>query len=150
MPKKCFICSHKNRCQIDELILNKTPYSTIAHQFKLPGKDPTQVIKNHVRYGHIPKEIKSAAIEKQTEIGLNVAGCAQEIYDICLRAAKKAETHDLRALGSCIAPAVKVLEILSKGNPDKPDGEKKDSVFMAGYMSRASKVYAETESPPPQ
>jgi len=79
-----------------------------------------------------------------------VAGCAQEIYDICLRAAKKAETHDLRALGSCIAPAVKVLEILSKGIPDKSDGDKKDSGFMAGYMSRASKVYAETESPPPQ
>ena len=145
MPK-CSICFSKHREKIDIALTQGESERSIAKRFKVGAS----AVHRHRADGHICQVIESAAIEKQTEIGLNVAGCAQEIYDICLRAAKKAETHDLRALGSCIAPAVKVLEILSKGNPDKPDGEKKDSGFMAGYMNRASKVYAETESPPPQ
>lgn len=145
MPK-CSICFSKHREKIDIALTRGESERSIAKRFKVGAS----AVHRHRADGHICQAIEAAAIEKQTEIGLNVAGCAQEIYDICLRAAKKAETHDLRALGSCIAPAVKVLEILSKGNPEKPDGEKKDSGFMAGYMNQASKVYAETESPPPQ
>jgi len=143
---KCSICFSKHREKIDIALTQGESERSVAKRFKVGAS----AVHRHRADGHICQAIEAAAIEKQIEVGLNVAGCAQEIYDICLRAAKKAESNDLRALGSCIAPAVKVLESLSKGNPDKPEGEKKDSGFMAGYMKRASKVYAETESPPPQ
>lgn len=143
---KCSICFSKHREKIDIALTQGESERSIAKRFKVGAS----AIHRHKADGHICQAIEAAAIEKQAEIGINIASSAKEIYDICLRAAKKAENHDLRALGSCIAPAVKVLEILSKGNPEKPDGEKKDSGFMAGYMNRASKVYAETESPPPQ
>ena len=145
MPK-CSICFSKHREKIDIALTQGESERSIAKRFKVGAS----AVHRHRADGHICQAIEAAAIEKQIEIGMNVAGCAQEIYEICLRAAKKAETHDLRALGSCIAPAVKVLEILSKVNPDNPDSEKKESGFMAGYMSRASKVYAENESPPSQ
>jgi hypothetical protein len=149
MSKKCFICSNKNRCQIDELILSKTPYNTIAHQFKISGKNPIDTIKNHVRYGHISKTIQAAANEREIQIGLNLATCAKEIYEIATGSAKDARiAKQFGAVGSCLGPAAKVLEVLSKGDPDKPPETPKESGFMAGYMKRAGEVYAKDQSPP--
>jgi len=149
VSRKCSICTHKNRCQIDDLILAKTPYNTIAHQFKIKGKDPIQTIKNHVRYKHIPKAVEDAAklIDNNNtiQIGLNISKCAQEIYDLCLKGAKKAEAEDLRALGSCISPAVKVLELLGKGD-ERPLDAQKDSGFSKAYLKRAKEVYALTQA----
>ena len=150
MSKKCSICTHKNRCQIDELILSKTPYRTIAHEFKIKGKDPVQTIKNHVRYNHIPQIIKEAEKNRQTQIGLNIQKCAQEIYDIATGAAQEARSEGhFNAVGSCLGPAAKVLDILSKGSEDKPQGTPKESGYIKGYLGRAEGVYAKTKDQSP-
>lgn len=143
MSKKCFICSHKNRCQIDELILSKTPYNTIAHQFKIPGKNPVDTIKNHVRYGHIPKSIKAAANENDIKTGLNLQTCAQEIYDIATGSAKDARVaRQFGAVGSCLGPAAKVLEILNKGEPQDNAKSGLEEMRLAAKASREKRVAA--------
>lgn len=154
MAKKCSICSHRNHDQIDQLILSKTPYRTITEKYKIKAKDPIQAIKNHVRYGHIPKQIQKAnerAREQEAaRQGLALQSCAQDIYDLSMDAARLAKEEDLRAFGGCIGPAIKVLELLKPDGGEKPDGPPKDSGFMAVYMKRAEGVYEKTESPPPQ
>ena len=50
---------------------------------------------------------------------MELQACAQEVYSLCMDAAKAARKNDLRAFGSCINPAIKVLEFL-KG-PEQPD-----------------------------
>lgn len=156
MAKKCSVCSHRNHDQIDQLILSKTPYRTIAEKYKIKAKDPIQAIKNHVRYGHIPKQIQKANEEarekEEVQQGLKIQSCAQDIYDLSMDAARLAKDEDLRAFGGCIGPAIKVLELLNKPQEgvEKSDGQPKDSGFMAGYMKRAEATYEKTESPSPQ
>ena len=152
MVKKCSVCSHRNRDQIDQLIIHKTPYRTIAEKFKIKAKDPIQAIKNHVRYGHISKQIQTAQekVQESEEVrqGLELGACAKDIYDLSMDAARTAKGEDLRAFGSCIGPAIKVLELLKPGE-GKQDEQPKDSGFMTGYLKRAGEVH-EKESPPPQ
>ena len=121
MPRTCIICSHKNRDQIDKLILQKAPYRTITHQFKIKGKDPIQAIKNHVRYKHVSQKIRQAQEAEDVKAGLELKSCAEEVYNLCMDAARDARQKDLRAFGGCISPAVKVLEMLHKGTPDEDD-----------------------------
>lgn len=151
MAKKCSICSHRNHDQIDQLIVQKTPYRTIAEKFKIKAKDPIQAIKNHVRYGHISKQIQKAQEKVQeseeVERGLELQKCAQDIYDLSMEAAKLAKDEDLRAFGSCVSPAIKVLELLKPGE-GKQDEPSKESGFMAGYMKRAAEIYEKPQSPP--
>lgn len=152
MAKKCSICSHRNHDQIDQLIVEKTPYRTIAEKFKIKAKDPIQAIKNHVRYGHVSTQIQKAQekVQESEEVrqGLELGACAKDIYDLSMGAAKLAKEEDLRAFGGCIGPAIKVLELLKPGE-GKQDEQPKDSGFMTGYLKRAGDVY-EKESPPPQ
>jgi hypothetical protein len=151
MAKKCSICSHRNHDQIDQLIVQKTPYRTIAEKFKIKAKDPVQAIKNHVRYGHISKQIQKAQekVQESEEVrqGLELGACAKDIYDLSMGAAKLAKEEDLRAFGGCIGPAIKVLELLKPGE-GKQDEPSKESGFMAGYMKRAAEIYEKPQSPP--
>jgi hypothetical protein len=136
MPRKCSICLSKNRCHIDECLTKGVSYRDIARQFNV-SKD---AVERHVNKGHVSKIIKAAAIENDVKTGLNIQKCAQDIYDLCFRAAQKAESQDLRSLGSCIAPAVKVLEILNKGNEGNKDPPK-ESAFWKSYRERAGEVF---------
>ncbi len=141
--RPCSICVHKNRCQIDEEYLKTTDIRGVARKFRVSE----DALGRHISKGHISKAIQAAANEKAIQTGLDIQKCAKEIYDLCFGAAQDARGKDLRALGSCIAPAVKVLEILNKGDPEgKPPEAPKESGFIKGYMNRAEEVYA--KSPP--
>jgi hypothetical protein len=140
VPRKCSICTHKKRCQIEEELTRNAEYSEVARRYRVSA----DAIKRHVDNKHIPK----ATNREDDQRILNIQKCAQEIYDLCFGAAQEARTKDLKALGSCIAPAVKVLEILNKGNdPNKPPETPKESGFIKGYMKRAEEVYAKDQSP---
>jgi len=143
MVKKCSICSHRNRDQIDQLIVQKTPYRTIAEKFKIKAKDPIQAIKNHVRYGHISKQIQKAQekVQESDEVkhGLELQKCAQDIYDLSIEAAKLAKEEDLRAFGGCISPAIKVLEILGKV-PEHP-GTSQESPLLSTLKTDVKETF---------
>lgn len=116
MPK-CSICFSKHREKIDIALASGESERSIAKQYDVSAS----AVHRHKADGHVCKIIKAAETERQTQIGLNISKCAQDIYDLCYRAAQKAEQEDLRSVGSCISPAVKVLEILNKGNDEDDD-----------------------------
>lgn len=123
---RCSICADKNRCQIDIEYTKTHDQRGTARKFKVSE----DALWRHINKGHISEVAKSVVAEGEKEHGLNIQACAKEIYDLCLRGAKKAESQDLRALGSCVAPAVKVLEILNKGNDDLTKGRSAIIAFV--------------------
>lgn len=116
MPK-CTICISPFREKIDIALASGASVRNVAKQFNVGASS----VHRHKADGHICDAIKAAESERQIQVGLNIAKCAQDIYDLCYRAAQKAEQEDLRSVGSCISPAVKVLEILNKGNDEDDD-----------------------------
>ena len=139
MVKTCSVCSHRNRDQIDKLIVQKTPYRTIAEKFKIKAKDPIQAIKNHVRYGHVSKKIQEAQEFEEARSGLELQACVQEVYSLCLDAAKAARKSDLKAFGTCISPAIKVLEILGKV-PEHP-GTSQESPLLSTLKTDVKETF---------
>ena len=114
MAKPCSICSHKKRDQIDKCLINKTSYRNIKERFGVS----LGALNRHVNDGHIKEKIqKSKDLEDAVE-GLDLQKCAQEIYDLALESAKDAKkAKQFNAIGSCLGPAAKVIDILSKGEP---------------------------------
>lgn len=112
MSKTCSICSNKNRDQIDRCLVSKVSYRNIREQFGVS----LGAINRHVSEGHIQRKIEKSKELEDAKEGLELQACVQEVYCLCLDAAKAARKNDLRAFGSCIGPAIKVLEIMNKGS----------------------------------
>jgi hypothetical protein len=75
-------------------------------------------LERHVKSGHVSKAILEAEKESEVKRGLDLQKCAREIYDLALESAKDAKkAKKFNAIGSCLQPAVKVIDILSKGEP---------------------------------
>lgn len=114
MSKPCSICSHKNRDQIDKCLLSKTSYRNIKERFGVS----LGALNRHVNEGHVSKKVKKAQESEEIRQGLDLQACAKEIYDLCLESAKAAKkAKQFNAIGSCLQPAAKVIDILSKGEP---------------------------------
>ncbi|MCZ7406345.1 MAG: hypothetical protein O8C67_15650 [Candidatus Methanoperedens sp.] len=139
MAKHCAICIHKFRCEIDQLIINKEPYATIATRFRIKGKNPIQVIKGHVFRGHVQKNIAETYKNEEIKKGLVLSECVKEIYNMSIRAAQKAYDEDLKAYGSCMAQAKGVLEFLPSDQKEEMD--LKQSGFASLYLDKAEEHY---------
>lgn len=114
MPPKCTICAHKKRDQIDRCVAKGKPMRRIAARFDVGVKS----LERHVKAGHVSKAILEAEKESEVKRGLDLQKCAREIYDLALESAKDAKkAKKFNAIGSCLQPAAKVIDILSKGEP---------------------------------
>jgi hypothetical protein len=134
---KCSVCADKNRCAIDESYIKTADIRGTARKFHISE----DALGRHISNGHISKAVQAAEDSKLIEHGINLQSSAQEIYDLCLRAANKAEKKDLRSFGSCISPAVKVLEILSKGS----EGGKKSTAAIDIFIEELKREASEDE-----
>jgi hypothetical protein len=112
VPPRCSICNNRKRCQIDQCIIDGDSSRTIAKRFDVGFAS----VNRHIKAGHVSDFIKLNNQIKQQGQSLNVQKCAQEIYDLCFTTAQDIKFKDPRCVGSLLAPAVKVLEILNKGN----------------------------------
>ncbi len=95
-------------------------YPTIFHHFINSGdkKSWVQAIKDHKRYGHVKEKIKKAVESQEVREGLDLQKAVSEIYQIAKGSAEDARRYgDYRAVGSCLGPAVRVLELLCQGEP---------------------------------
>lgn len=133
--KRCVICNHPDRVLIESAITT-APYSTIAQQYGFK----IDQIKAHVRYKHTADQItkakdihrdlvgeKLATLEASKQIEVleqtkSIQEMAQEIYTLAVEAAQDAKKNkSFGAVGQCLSPAVKVLEIISNvSNPNTP------------------------------
>lgn len=137
----CSICASKTRQQIDILIASDASNRAISRQYPEFSKD---AVRRH--RPHLSEKIKAAQEAKDIQEGLDLQACAQEIYDLAVGSARSASAaNQFHSIGSCLAPAVKVLEILKKGkegDDQEPNQGLKKSGFFDSYMSRAKEVYA--------
>jgi hypothetical protein len=143
VPRKCSICSHKKRCQIDESLINNAEYSGLAREYRVSE----DALKRHVDKGHISKVIQAAANENQIAHGKSLQEKIDEAYKLALDAAKDAKKSDLRAFGGCIGGVMKALEIEARIKGDgKPPEPPKQSGFMKAYVEQGKKFYAKDQS----
>ena len=140
----CKVCDHPNREKIDAAIVSGTRNSTIFHEWVGSGNEESwiQAFKDHKRNKHITKKIITANEASEIKAGLDLQKCAQEIYDIAIGSAKDArQAKQFGAIGSCLAPAAKVLDTLNKGNPGDGKDKPKESAFWKSYGNRAAEVF---------
>ncbi|OPY46393.1 MAG: hypothetical protein A4E47_00597 [Methanosaeta sp. PtaU1.Bin028] len=79
MPK-CSVCLSKNCEKIDIPITSGVSERSIAKRYDVSAS----AAHRHKADGHVCKSIESDAIEKQTQIGIDVAKSAQEVYDLAI------------------------------------------------------------------
>jgi hypothetical protein len=116
-PPRCSICADKNRCAIDLEYIRSRDQRGTARKFKVSE----DALWRHIDKGHISEAVKASENVNLANHGLNMQTCAQEIYEVAVGSAKDARAaRQFGAVGSCLNPAAKVLEILNKGN-DKDD-----------------------------
>lgn len=138
----CKVCDHPNHSKIDAAIVRGMKYPTIFHQLIKSGdkKSWVQALKDHKRYGHVKEKIKNAIDSKEAEESLDLQKAAAEIFNIAKGSAEDARREgDYRAVGSCLGPAVKVLEILGKG-PEKPNTPQ-ESALLSSLQSDVKETF---------
>jgi len=108
MPKRCAICIHDKRCEIERDIIKGVPYSTISHLYGVKE----QCIKDHRAAGHLSAE----ATKKR---GDDMAALLEECLAISLGAAGEARAAKCySAVGSIMAGPYKVLERVPTGDEE--------------------------------
>jgi hypothetical protein len=95
------------------------------------------LVAKHMK-DHLSKRLKSAANAREAKAGLDLVKCqekvwndAQEAIDISLGRKKAPETANLAVFGQCIAPQVKIIEVLAKVAPGNQDGTESDDYLNA-------------------
>jgi len=118
------------------MILEGTSYADVAKRFKGKGKGWAAgnyyTIQKHWEAQHmVSRQLLAAKDIKDRKRGLELLTCQAEVYNLSIEAAKTAlgtiksknpdVKPDLRAFGSCLGPAAKMVEVLAKVDTDKDD-----------------------------
>ncbi len=110
MPRRCTICGHRSRANIDKALVERQPFRAIARQFTV-SKDA--LIRHHD--DHLPTSLIRA--QKATEAAQADALLAQvvDLRDKALGVLEQAEaSKDLRTAVSAIREARGCVELLGK------------------------------------
>jgi hypothetical protein len=134
--KPCSICIHNKRCQIDEEVTRTADIRGTARKFRVSE----DALGRHVNKGHVAEKVKKAQEAEDINHGLNLQACAQEIYDLAIGSAKDARAEkQFSAIGSCLGPAAKVLDILQKSN--EGGSEPKESSLINSLKDRVKEAF---------
>ncbi len=106
--KRCAVCGHKKRAEIEADVIRGVTYSAISRQYGVK----VDCLKDHKRFGHIPTDaIKAAQEEKHA---LDVNELLAECLEISLGSAREARAAGAYgAIGSIMAGPYKAAQVLS-------------------------------------
>ena len=117
-PGACKICEHMRKhkdCGLNRQLIEGATDRSIAKEY---GFNEKTVAKH--RNKCLTKRLKSAANAREAKAGLDLIACQKEVYDLSIKGAKialgelKSENAevkaDIRAFGSCLGPATKIVE----------------------------------------
>lgn len=108
--KRCAVCIHEKRCEIERDIIKGVPYPTISYHYGVKE----QCIKDHKHQKHIGAGLPETIIKKRSE---DLTALLDECLEISIgsaREARAAKAHG--AVGSIMAGPYRVLE-RSPGSP---------------------------------
>ena len=137
--RKCSICSHPDRLQIDASVLKGQSYRDIARQFAT-DKDN---IARHVKAGHVSKPLQEAQKAAEAKHGIELTSLLKECLEISLGSAREARAaRDFRAIGSIMSGPYKAAEILSRATSD--DGQESGLQAMRAELKAMREGHVET------
>lgn len=116
----CKICQSPKCQDVDIDLINNVPYRTIAARYGFSFNG----VKRHFKPddgspSHVKKPIIAAKEAEVIKNGKTLQERIDEIYDTSFGLVKMSVSQkDPRAAAYCLTNAVKVLEILNKGNED--------------------------------
>ncbi len=120
MGRRCTVCTHPKRDEIDRALIAGEPYRDIARRYGL-SKD---ALRRHRE--HIPKELARSREAEEVARADELLGQVQELRDRALSILDKAErSKDLRTALQAIREARQCVELLAK---------------LAGELSEAPQV----------
>lgn len=125
--------AHKN-CDLNRQLVEGASARSIAKEYGF-GE---HLVAKHMKE-HLSKRLKSAANAREAKAGLDLAKCqekvwndAQEAIDLSLgRKEPPKHPYNLAAFGQCIAPQVKIIEVLAKVSPDGNKDVESDGMIEA-------------------
>jgi hypothetical protein len=146
---KCPICNHPKRTEIEDHILKHTKsYRQMWSEY-----GPCPALYTIHKQKHMPEKVEAAQQEQDAwdiNDGFRIMKCAQEIYNEALGSAREArERKQYGAIGSCLNPATKILELLKPTEPQKAVTIADDG-FMSAMESKAYEVWDNAENIPVQ
>ncbi len=110
MPRRCTICTHKEREPIDQALVAREPFRTIADRF---GVKKTSLIRHSD--DHVPAELVKAKDAADVACADDLLAQVCNLRDKALGILEKAEnTNDLRAALGAIREARGCVELFGK------------------------------------
>jgi hypothetical protein len=102
--KRCAVCYHEKRCEIERDIIKGVPYAILSKKYSIKE----QCITDHKARGHIPAGLSEEAVKRR---GDDMSALLEECLAISLQAANAAlGDKAYGAVGSIMAGPYKVLE----------------------------------------
>jgi hypothetical protein len=110
MPRRCTVCAHLQRQDIDELLVSGGPYRSIAKRF---GLSESAVYRHKTE--HLPAHLSKARAANEVAQADNLLDQVRNLQGHALDILERAEkTGDLRTALAAISQARGNLELLGK------------------------------------
>ena len=110
MPRRCTICTHKKRSDIDQALVERRPFRHIAAQFDV---STSALVRHHD--DHLPAALVKAQAAAEAAQADALLTQVVDLRDKALGVLSKAEAaEDLRAAVSAIREARGCVELLGK------------------------------------
>jgi hypothetical protein len=146
---KCPICNHPKRVEIEDHILKHTK----SYRQMWAEYGPCPALYTIHKQKHMPEKVAAAQSEQEAwgiNDGFKILECARQIYNEALGSAREARAKErYQAVGACLNPATKVLELLKPDEPQKAVTIADDG-FMSAMESKAYEVWDNAKNIPVQ
>ena len=110
--KRCAVCYHEKRCEIERDIIKGVPYAILSKKYSIKE----QCITDHKARGHITAGLSEEAIKKRSE---DLTALLDECLEISIGSAREARAAKCySAVGSIMAGPYRVLE-RAPGSPEE-------------------------------
>ena len=131
MPRKCTICCHGKRPEIDNALVGRTPFRHIAAQFSVS----TSALVRHSD-DHIPVALTKAHEAAAVAHADTILGQVQELRDRALAILDKAEdAKEYRSALGAIREARGCLELLGKLAGELQDGPTVNILITPAWLN---------------
>ena len=149
--KTCAYIESHPKCGLNMMLADGQPYGVVADRFK--GKAGSlRTIKRHWDAQHkVHRQLLQAKATKDAKKGLELLECQQKVWDdaqeaIDLSLGRKAppkNPYNLAVFGQCIAPQVKIIEVLAKVSPGDLQDTESDG-FLEALKANANNDWKKT------
>jgi hypothetical protein len=144
MPRTCTICAHDKRPTIDEALVARRPFRTIADQYSV---SKTALIRHHD--DHLPSSLMKAQSAREAANADALLAQVVDLRDKALSVLEKAEgSDDLRAAVSAIREARGCVELLAKLAGELKDAPTVNIVVSAEWLTIQALVLTALEPHP--